>query len=557
MVKMGEEERDRAIIKDALEVASDAAISKEERGMVLRDSFFSSGPIQMGALVGWVISCESHDMDLYNAAMENFREYVKAGNDLDPGDIAKVRAVALDEKAPGQTRAKAIVELLDNAREGWELERLSKLLFDEGAPQNLKMSIMQDVSFFLANPARVDVMVRFMLDIDACRADIFDAGLKTYKELDSNGAAMTDAQVSMVGAKLADGEEEIRAHELFELMVRSSLRTVLENKNVPDEEKARIFEDAKRFVLDPRALGSLIGFMLDSESLLTSQLLTEAARKCFLSVMEKGAKLREDHIIKVVGTLTAGPGKRALQSTQRENALWMFHHMVMQEVAIPRDKCQGKVMNAAVEILPEEGSQGYAQQRERKMYGFKALKLLLGDWYERLRTGREAETKWDFRPEDLDKLSADTKHKDPEVRMEAMMVNEILMKLLPMLEESGSGRDERVAQAIRRYLKPMRSERTTEEIIRGYVGAGVPKTEVARIPAPPGKPKAVFNGISGVEEDVTPLSLDKEGRAAEVTRILERLRKRRGVDLLPGEERAKRDAERAEREKRKREKGGA
>ncbi|MCX6768859.1 MAG: hypothetical protein NTY83_03425 [Candidatus Micrarchaeota archaeon] len=536
------------IVLDVLGIASDPGTPKEEKEMLLRDSFFSSSQINMGALVKWIISGENLDMDLYNAAMANFREYLEAGNGLDAGDLEAVRQAAKEtgEETAAQTRAKNILELAEGAREERELEKLSKFLFSKDAPENLKRSIMQDVSFFLANPARMDIMVRFMLDGDVCGSDIFDEGLRTYKELDSHGAAMTDAQVSMVGAKLAEGEKEIRAHELFELMVRSSLRTVLENRNVPEEEKARIFENTGMFVSDPRALGSLIGFMLDSDSLLTSQLLTEAARKCFLSAMAGGAKLKEDHIIKIVGTLTAGPGKRALQPAQRENALWMFHQVIMQELPISRDKCQGKVMNAAVEILQEESSPGHAQQRERKMYGLKAVKLLLGDWYERLRAGREAEAKWHFRPEDLEKLRADTKHMDPEIRMEAMMVHEVLMKLLPMLKKGESEKGARIDQAIGGYLSPMRSERTTEGILRRFLGGG-PK-EVARISAPPGKPRNLFNGMPDVEE-VTPLSLDEEGRGVQVARMLERIRARRGVDKLPGEVRAEKDAERAKREK--------
>lgn len=549
MVKMAGREEVPDLIKEILGIVSDPGTPKDEKEMVLRDSFFSSGPIQMGALVKWIISRENLGMDLYNVAMANFREYLEAGNGLDAGDLEVIRRAAREtgEQTAAQIRAKSIFELAEGAKEERELKKLSEFLFSPDAPENLKMAIMQDVSFFLANQARVDVMVKFMLDVDACGSENFDAALATYKELNSHGAAMTDAQVSMVGAKLAAGEHAIRAHELFELMVRSSLRTVLENKNVPEGEKARIFENTGMFVSDPRALGSLIGFMLDSDSLLTSQLLTEAARKCFLSAMAGGAKLMEDHIIKIVGTLTAGPGKRALQSAQRENALWMFHQVIMQDLPIPRDKCQGKVMNAAVEILQEEG-QGYAQQRERKMYGLKAVKLLLGDWYEKLRAGREAETKWHFRPEDLEKLRADTKHPDPEVRMEAMMVNEILMKLLPMLKKGESEKGERVEQAIGRYLSPMHSERTTEGILRRFLGEEGPK-EVARISAPPGKAKRAFNGITDVE-DVTPLSLDEEGRGAQVARqLIEKIKARRGVDLLPGEERARKEAERAKREK--------
>jgi len=548
---MAEGEKIPDIISEILGIASDPGTSKGEREMVLRDSFFSSGAVQMGALVRWVVSCESMDMDLYNAAMDNFRGYLEAGNDLDPGDLEAIRATA---EAPGgktaaQTRARSIIELAEGANERRDLEKLSKFLFSQDAPENLKMSIVQDVSFFLANPARVDVMVRFMLDMDACRAEIFDAGLRTYKELDSHGAAMTDAQVSMAGAKLSEGENAIRAHELFELMARSSLRTVLENKNVPEGEKARIFENAGMFVSDPRALGSLIGFMLDSESLLTSHLLTEAARGCFLSVMGKGVNLRDDHVIKIVGTLTAGPGKRALQSAQRENALWMFHQVILHELPIPRDKCQGKIMNAAVEILPEDSSPGYAQQRERKIFGLRGVRLILGDWYERLRTGRAAETKWHFRPEDLERLRADTKHQDPEARMEAMMVNEILMKLLPMLEKGKDGRERRISDAISRYMGPMRPEGGTEGILRGYLAEAGQKKEVARISVPPGERRNSFNGMVDVEE-VTPLVLDEDEREKGLRiarQLIEKIKARRGVDILPGEEKAKKDAERAKR----------
>ncbi len=550
MVKMVEEDKVPQIVLDILGMASDPGTSKEEGAMLLRDSFFSSSQIHMGALVKWIISGKSTDMDLYNAAMENFKEYLGAGNDLDAGDLEAIRRAAEEtgEKTAVQTRAKSILELVEGAKEGRELKRLSEFLFSPNAPENLKKSIVQDVSFFLANTARVDVLVRFMLDEGACRADNFEEGLKTYKELNSHGAAMTDAQVSVVGAKLVEGENAIRAHELFELMAGSSLRTVLENKNVPEAEKAKIFENTGMFVSDPRALGSLIGFMLDSDSLLTSQMLTGAARKCFLSAMAGGARLMEDHMIKIVGTLTAGPGKRALQSVQRENALWMFHQVVMQELPIPRDKCQGKVMNAAVEILPEEGTPGYAQQRERKIFGLKAVRLLLGDWYEMLRTGREAETKWHFRPEDLERLKVDTKHPDPEMRMEAMMVHEVLMKLLPLLDRGKDEKERRISETIDRYLSPMQKEQGTEDILRRFVGAGGPKTEVARISAPPGRSK-LFNGIDDVKE-VTPLSLDEGGRGAELARTLERLRARRRVDKLPGELRAEQEAERAKRGKR-------
>jgi hypothetical protein len=212
-------------------------------------------------------------------------------------------------------------------------------------------------------------------------------------------------------------------------------------------------------------------------------------------------------------------------------------------------------MNAAVEILPEEGSPGYAQQRERKMYGLKAVKLLIGDWYERLRTGREAEAKWHFRPEDLERLKADAKHPDPEIRMEAMMVHEVLMKLLPLLERGEDERGRKISETIERYLNP-RPEHGTEGILKRFLGETAPRTEVARISAPPGK-KRLFNGIEDAK-DVTPISLDAEdaatpvsleerGQALEVARMLERIRARRGVDKLPGEKRIEEEAEKAKR----------
>ncbi|MDD5096161.1 MAG: hypothetical protein PHC52_13945 [Syntrophales bacterium] len=543
---MAEGEDIPGIVREVLRIVSDPATDMAEAGMLLGDSLFSSSPACMGALVRWVISCKSTDMGLYNAAMANFMGYLEAGNLLDAGDLEFVRqaAKADGEKTAARTRAKNILEAAEKAADELELEKLSGfLLTPDSSPENhkRKMAIVQDVSFFLAGTAKVDVLVRFMLDEGACRSDVFDAALATYKELDSHGVAMTDAQISMVGAMLAEGEHAIRAHEVFELMLRGSPRAVLENSNVPADEKARILGNAGMFASDSRAIGSLLGFMLDSEILLASRMLTDAAKRCFVSAMGKGAKLEEDHMVKIVGTLVAGPGRRALQAAQRENALWMFHQAVLQELPVPRAKCQGKLMNAAVGMLPEMGNPGYEQQKERKMYGLKGIKLLLGDWYERLRTGRRAEARWHFRPEDLERLGADRKHADPEVRMEAMMVGEILGKLLPMLERGKDERDGRINNAISRYLNPKPLNPRTEEIFRRYVSS---TAQVARI-----SPSKKTAGGGSEADDATPISLGEEGRGAEVARILEKIRRRRGVALLPGEERAQREADRARRAK--------
>lgn len=538
MIGMGEKKELPGLMEEILGIASSPQTPPEERDMMLRDSFFSHSPQNMGALVRWVISFESTNMDTYGAAMENLRAYLGEGKELEPADLEAVRSVALDDGAPGRVRARMMLEMVAEAREKKELRVLSEFMFSPDAAEDMKMAIAGDVSYFLQNTARVDVLARFMLDTDACSEGIFGAALGTYRELSAHGAAMTDGQVSMVGKNLSEGKNTGRAHELLGIMARASLRTVLENRDIPETEKVRVLGDAERFRSDPRAFGSLVGFMLDSGVLLASRALTEAARECFVSALRKGLKPREDHMVKIVGTLTAGPGKRALQQAQRENALWMLHQMILQGLQVPRDKCQGRIMNAAVEILPAEGTPGYGQQRERKVYGLKGVKLLLGDWYERLRAGMKAERCWHFRPEDLEKLKADTKHPDDEVRMEAMMVEEVLGRLLPLLEKGTGERGERIAEAIERYLGNARPNPATEKILESYLRT----KEVARISAPPREMPNV--------EEITPLVLDVEdaerGRAI-ARRLIEKIKARRGVDKLPGEERAEKERAKGER----------
>lgn len=538
---MGGEKETSGLVGEVLEIVSDPGTARDERNLLLRDSFFSHSLENMGALVRWVLSCESVEVEAYQAAIANLEEYLKAGNELSAEDVEGIRAVADDGSHPGNARAKLMLRMVEGERERGELERLGSFLFNPDEEGRLKKAIVEDEAYFLANPERVDLLVRFMLDRELCKSEIFEAAMGTYRALNAHGAAITDAQVSMVGVKLLEGECALRAHEFLELMLEASPRTVLENPNMPNDEKMRVLRRGGIFHTDQRAFGALLGFILDSELLLSSRGLGEAAERCFSEALGRGIVPKEDHVLKIVGTLTAGPGRRALQNVQRENALKMLQHMVNHDAPVPRGKCQGKVMNAAVEVLPARDSPGYEQQKERKIYGLRGMKIILGNWYEGLREGRDVGRRWHFRPEDLEKLRADAKHPDPEVRMEAMMVGEVLMKLLPLLEGE-EGRDERVKSAIDGYLNPGKQRRDTDEILGRYLGKGGARASIARITRDGDETP---QSIPDVEMEITPLALDGDLRARgeeAARRMIEKIKARRRVDKLPGEEMAEREA---------------
>jgi len=224
------------------------------------------------------------------------------------------------------------------------------------------------------------------------------------------------------------------------------VRGIIMDETLPPEERIPVLGEAEFFGASPEGMGLLLGIVLEGkvhadvcgaaakalEGLIAGGVeLSEGdmgkVKAALESALGGKIKLREDHIARIAGTMAAGPGRRAVQEAQRDNALWMLAQIVAQGMPIPRERCQGKIMNAAVEILPEEGSPDHGQQKERKIYGLRGARLILGDWLEKLKKEADVPNEWYFRPEDLERLRADTKHPDPEVRMEAMMVNEVLV----------------------------------------------------------------------------------------------------------------------------------
>ncbi|MFA5412507.1 MAG: hypothetical protein WC350_04145 [Candidatus Micrarchaeia archaeon] len=515
MIKMGDERENLPgdMLADVQEMLSEPDVPAEAKADILRESaFFGSSPGGTSLLLRWILDDANTNMDLYNTASETLGRILRNGTPLSDEDNAALDKAVKEGSVTAKIRAHGVKEEVESIKEERELAGLRKFLFGEGGQEGMKKAMVEDAAYFLGAPKKIDLLVEFMLD-PGCRSEVFEAALRTYNDLNDQGSAGSDAQVSMVGKRLAEGEHEVRANELFGLMAKNMLRQVLENPHVPDGEKAKLLQNNKLFLRDPRALGVLVAYMLDSESLLSNKMLMEEAKAAFTTMIGLGLKPREDHLVKIVGTMTAGPGKRALQEAQRANAYWMLEKLVDQGVRIPRE-CQGKIMNAATEMLPVNGNPGYGQQKERKIYGLRGVRLILADWMAKLRQREEGTPKdWYFRPRDVGVLRTDVKHEDREVRMEAMMVNEILTEL--------------------RFIG------VRGIALYGATGQDEGKRAVGRVIPPPRR----FGGITSVED--TPLALPTAEEAQRkhdeaARRMLERLQAARGGGVTPERIRARR-----------------
>lgn len=523
MITMGGERENQldGMLADVEEILSEAATPAEAKDILRESAFFGSSPNGLSFLLRWMLDDKNTDAGLYATASETLERILREGKTLGAADNAALDKAEKGGSEAAGLKALKIREILESIREE-ELDRMRQFLFGE-TPEGMKKAMVGDAAYFLGEPKRMDLLVEFMLDYDRCGPELFEAALKTYQDLNEQGAAGSDAQISMVGRRLAEGEQEMRAHELFELMAKSMLRQVLENPHVPESEKLKLLQNVGIFMKDPRAFGVLIWLMLDNEAMLSNKELMGEARMSFSTLLGMGLKPKEDHLARMVGTLTAGPGRRALPEAQRDNAFWMLKQLMVLEILIPRE-WQGKIMNAATQMLPEKDNPAYGQQKERKIYGLRGVRLILADWMGRLKLKVEETPKeWYFRPGDVSTLRADAKHEDGEVKMEAMMVNETLAELrmfgIKGLK-SDSGRN--LGDVLDRYAK------------------GAPEGGGGKMA--PWKPGVVVR-------DITPISPGEKQGAEDAARLIEKIKARRGVDILPGEQRAKKEAERVKRAK--------
>ncbi|MEW5996634.1 MAG: hypothetical protein AB1657_03500 [Candidatus Micrarchaeota archaeon] len=376
------------------------------------------------AVVEYILDGRNADIGRFGEALEKLegllREGEKPGREL----LNRIEIAAREGGTAVGQRAAAILKIIRAQREADEIALLRKFLHDRRVEKAQKRAMLGDGPHF-ASEERMDVLVEYLLTGADCDPELYVAGLETFTAMNKDGALISTRQISIIGKGLKSVDSELRGRAigLLYIAVEHSLRAVLENPDVPEEEKLDLLSNKGYFVSRmPRSVSILVDFMLDSDA--AQGRMNYAAKSTFGALMAEGLKLTEHHVSRIVGMMTVDPSMSRVGPKQRENALWMLERVVSSGMPVER-KLQGWIMNAATGKWQKEGKPVPAEEEmgARKLCGLKGILLILKRWLGELESwvenpweGKEPETKWYFRPGDKRDIEADAEHPDEEIR---------------------------------------------------------------------------------------------------------------------------------------------
>lgn len=466
MVKMGENDPDLERLEGIL--ADPTAELELKVGRLGDAEFFSKSPERMGFLLQWFLDPRNTDAHLHFAASESLGRLIEKGAKFLEEDLCRIRDAAEGGDRVAKQRASGILRIMQGALEKEGTQRLRKLLFSSGVPRERKISALEYADYFASRRENTDVLVEFITGAE-CDDELFWIGLCTYTEISKEGCGLhiTDVQLLYIGGALASPDEGLRARaeKIYEIAARHAPKRVLEHPDIPEAKKLELLAEKERFTSDmPRSVSVLVDFMLDSDLCFGDETIRQAARNTFKSLLEGGLLLTEYHVKRVVGMMVADPSLDVLQAEQRENAFWMFKQLVRNGFEIPRNH-QGRIMKAAGEVWPRAKDEPRKEEwRLKKLYGLKAIELILAVWLLEMKEGRKSG--WPFRPEDRALISYDTSHEDKELRDAAIRADALIDEIDDEISaaESIVIRDDALRKARGR----------PEEILREYVKGQTP-----------------------------------------------------------------------------------
>ena len=504
---MGENDPELERLKSILE---DPDAERELKVGRLHDlEFFSKSPERDGFLMRWFLNPRNTDPHVLFATNESLGRRIEGGAKYPEEVLCEVRDASESENPIAKQRALGVIKIMESKLEMESTRRLWKHLFGANVPKEKKKSTLEYSGYFASRRENADVLVEFLTS-NVCDEELFKIGLGTYGEMNKEGMGLhiTDVQLSYIGGALNSGEEAVRerGEKIYCIAAKYVPRGVLEHPAIPEKKKLEMLAEKERFTSDmPRSVSVLIDFMLDSDLCAVNESIREAARDTFQSLLDGGLLLTEHHLKRVVGMMVADPSLDILQAEQRENAFWMFKQLVRKGFEIPRNH-QGRIMKSAGEIWPRVKDEPRKEEwRLKKLYGLKAIELILAVWLVELKEGRKSG--WPFRPEDRALISYDTSHEDKELRDAAIRVDALIDEIDDEISASES--------AIRRSAAILKAKRCPEEIIREYI----------REQMPPGGPaKETLEGVLAdaereADEEIAAMKGNRNGNGVEIAKV--------------------------------------